>query len=118
MNTLETEIDLETIFDEEVIASNAEAFYDEMAEEAEAKLKNIAGNKLVLTLMEYERLDQERTVSVYIFPNTPEIYKEMDTEYRRILKDFTSGSDFWDQWTAMKNVLEMNYLIAQEIFQV
>lgn len=118
MLTLEQEIITEDIFDDEVIATQVEAFYDETGEDGEAHLRTIGGNKLVLTMLEFERLEQERTVSVYIFPNQPEVYQEMDKEYRKILHENSSGSDFWDMWTAMKNVLDMNYLVTQEVFQV
>ena len=113
-----TEPELETIFDSESLAALAEDFYAENGDCGEAKLRSFNSKMLNLTIFEHDILGKEVTFSVYIFNDSDEVYRAMDQKYRDILRNNSSGSEFWDQWNAVKAVLELKHLIVQETFSV
>lgn len=99
----------DSIFSFDTIEELCDALFDESGEEKNAAVSYDDGT-IRLTVVRIRDVD----VQVYQVKDSPELYAAMDENYLAILENITSGSDFYDQWTALLNVLEP-YKIVDEV---
>jgi hypothetical protein len=113
MNTEKQQIQKEKIFDLDSIYELADRYELESLESGDARVTVLPNGLFTLTVLE------KQDTSISIFHTTvkqlEELYSKMDEKYLYVLEASTSGSDFWDQWYAITEVLEP-YKIAEESF--
>lgn len=67
---------------------------------------------LTLTTIEFK----DSVVIVYRTTETPELYQQMEEKYLKIIDgDDSSGSDFWDKWTAFIETLTPHKIVDETL---
>lgn len=97
------------VFSFDVLEEHVEGYFEETEERENASV-TYENNILTLTVVKF----QDFEVTVYRAPESKELYTAMDDKYLEILKEKSTGNDFWDMWAAMLAVLEP-YKIVDEI---
>jgi hypothetical protein len=117
MSTVLVEPQKEAIFNEETIYSLIEDYFVESNEDGEAKLTILPDKNIFIQIMDVDRVDGSRTITSFLFPDSNELYVRMDNAFRLSLKRNTFN-EFWEMWNAMLSVLEPEYLMTRETFEV
>lgn len=95
----------EKIFDYEYITDLVERYEDEAADKAIALLHKY-GDSNHLTILEKNILDDTTSVSIYIFPDTWQIYEAMDKMFDEYMEGaLSNGSRYSCSFSAMLEVL-------------
>ena len=117
MNSTLLEKQLEPIFNEDVIYDLIEDYFVETNEDGEAKLTTLSNKQIFIQVMDVDRADGTRTVASYMMSDDKELYKKMDSAFRLTVKK-NSFNEFWDMWGALMSVLDPEFLISRETFEV
>lgn len=117
MNLLTSEPKLERIFNEEIIYELVEDYFIEANEDGEAKLTVLPNKQLFLQTMDVNRAEGYRTVCSFLFPDSQELYDRMDALYRTTIKK-GNYNDFWDMWDSLLNIIDPEFLLSRESFEV
>ncbi len=86
-----------------------EGYFDETEERENAAITFDNGT-ITLTTVKFKDVE----VAVYQVKESQEIYDKMDELYMQILENQSTGSDFWDMWSAIIQTLEP-YKIVDEV---
>ena len=100
----------EKVFSFDQVEEIVEQLFDEAAEEKNARV-TYENEYLTLTVCRIKDCE----VQVFRIKENPELYAQMDAKYLDILENESSGSDFWDMWNTIINVLE-SHRIVDEVF--
>lgn len=99
----------ESIFTFDAIEELVAQFFDESEEKGNAAITYKNG-MLTLTTVEFDNA----VVGVYQVKESPELYEVMNTAYLDLIDgDMASGSDFWDMWAVLLNVMEPHKIVDE-----
>lgn len=104
----------EKIFDLDMLYELSERYELESVESGDARITVSDSGLFTLTIFDVP----ETSVTVYhtTVKQLDLLYVAMDEKYIDVLENSTSGSDFWDQWHSVIELLEP-YKIAEESFR-
>lgn len=107
----------EEIFNEDIIHDLVDDYFIETNEDGEARLTTLSQDRIFIQVMDIDRIEGTRTISTFVFPESKELYLQMDKSFRNAVK-LNYTTDFKEMWNALMSVLDPEFLLAREIFEV